>query len=112
MQNNHPALDDNLLELYKKWGVNPPHHSNHGPFDEKNLESFQATRWWVEGNMLYAEGNHGILAQTIPSSHICHGMDENGLPILKPVLPKDHRDGIQEVTQPPVGTHKRGKNKQ
>ena len=35
--------------------------------------------------MLYAEGNHGIVANKIPTDYICTGIDDKGLPILKKV---------------------------
>lgn len=67
---------------YERWGVEPPAHEEHGEFDASMLIPFKATRWWIEGNILYGEGNHGVISNAIPTNYICKGTDEQGLPIL------------------------------
>lgn len=73
---------------YDRWGVEPPTHEEHGIRDEDILSSLvptSATRWWMEGNMLKAETNHGVLAQRIPPEYICMGTDKDMMPIFKKV---------------------------
>lgn len=92
---------------YARWGVEPAAVHEHGQFDESLLVPFEATKWWMVGNVLHAEGNHGHLAHTIPTDYICKGMDENGLPILvkisdhqaerKKSLPKRKKPGIKKA---------------
>lgn len=73
------------LNQYDRWGVERPAHIEHGAFDPENLVPTTTKKWWVEGNYLMAETNHGLLAQRIPVDYICTGTDENNLPILKKV---------------------------
>lgn len=87
MQNSDDRdLSGNKPRDYERWGVDPSAHEEHGHFNPSMLEPFKASKWWVEGNMLYADGNHGKLAQRIPNDYICTGMDENGLPILEKIV--------------------------
>jgi hypothetical protein len=79
----NPSVDETLLKLYKKWGVEAPSHEEHGQFNETLLVPFKAIKWWTEGGILYGEGNHGLVANRIPTDVICKGTDENGLPILE-----------------------------
>lgn len=77
-------LSGNTPSQYKRWGVDPSTHVEH-EFDPDQLIPAQATSWRMEGNMLIAETNHGVLAQTIPTDYICLGIDGQGLPILKKI---------------------------
>lgn len=72
----------NYENEYAKWGVEPSKSHEHGQFDESMLIPFQADKWWIEGNMLHAEGNHGHFAAPIPTDYLCKGIDADGLPIL------------------------------
>lgn len=76
------------LREFERWGVSPPSHQDHGLTEEQireKLVPMEATRWWMEGNMLCADTNHGILKQRIPTDYICLGTDNRGLPILKKI---------------------------
>lgn len=87
--NEERDLSGNRPSDYERWGVEAPVHAEHGVNTDdiaKHLIPMQATRWWMEGNILKAESNHGILAQPIPTDYICTGIDEKGLPILKKVV--------------------------
>lgn len=75
--------NEQTLQQFDRWGADRPSHEEHGEFKPENLIPFKATRWWQEGNMLYAEGNLGVIANRIPVNYMCTGMDENNLPILK-----------------------------
>lgn len=75
----------NTPSQYKRWGVEPASHLEH-EFDPSQLIPMRATSWRMEGNMLIAETNHGVLAQAIPTDYICFGMDDQGLPILKKIV--------------------------
>lgn len=77
--------DERELKQYDRWGVNRPTHEEHGEFDLDKLVPFKAHRWWCEGDLLYAEGNHGVVVNRIPVDYICLGTDENNLPILRKV---------------------------
>ena len=77
--------NENELKQFDRWGVERPSHEEHGEFTPEQLIPFEATRWWLEGDMLYAEGNHGIVANKIPTDYICTGIDDKALPILKKV---------------------------
>lgn len=74
------------LKQYDRWGVERPSHTEHGDFNPDNLIPFEATRWWVSGNELHADGNHGHFMQRIPTDYICTGTDENNLPIFKKIV--------------------------
>ena len=78
---------DQQAEMYKRWGVPAPSHEEHGtPEDIRaQLEKAVATSWHLEGNVLVAETQHGIIKQTIPPDYICLGMDKKNLPILKKI---------------------------
>lgn len=80
--------DEALLKLYKRWGVEPPAHFPHGSEEEirQNLKPVKASSWYMEGNILVAETDQGILKQAIPTDYICKGIDTNGLPILEKLL--------------------------
>jgi len=80
--------DEQLLKLYQKWGVKPPAHFPHGTEEEirANLKPLKAHKWYMEGNVLVAETDQGILKQSIPTNYICKGIDEQGLPILEKLL--------------------------
>ena len=73
---------DKDLEWYRKHGVTPPSHEEHGEFDMSKLEKIKATKWWTVGNELHAETQFGELVQRIPTGYICLGTDKRGLPIL------------------------------
>lgn len=85
MNDRNPTVSKDTLALYQENGVEGPSHDEHGEIDLSKFEKFQATRWWSEGNMLFAEGNHGIVANRIPMDYICLGMDEKLLPIMKKI---------------------------
>ena len=74
------------LGWYDRLGVARPLHQEHGTLDPKEFIPFKATKWWLEGDMLYAEGNHGTVANKIPPDFICEGTDEQGLPILRRIV--------------------------
>lgn len=80
---------DNELKQFSRWGVERPKHEEHGEFKRDMLVPFEATKWWLEGDMLYAEGNHGVVANRIPTDYICEGIDENNLPILRKIVIKE-----------------------
>lgn len=76
--------EEKELRQFDRWGVERPSHDEHGTLLEE-LVPFKATKWWVEGNTLFAEGNHGVIANRIPNDYICTGMDDTGLPILEKI---------------------------
>lgn len=82
MDSEERDFSGNKRSDYVRWGVEPPSHVEH-EFDASKLVAMEATRWWMEGNMLMAQTNHGVLAQPIPTNYICAGMDGDGLPILR-----------------------------
>lgn len=80
---------DKELEQFDRWGVPRPSHEEHGLKPEEIVEKLvpmEATRWWMEGNMLCAESNLGILKQAISTDYICTGVDKKGLPTFKKVV--------------------------
>lgn len=87
--NNEPRdSNGNRPSDYERWGVEGPTSQAHGIKDEEILEKMipmEASEWWMEGNMLKAKTNHGILAQRIPTNYICTGTTSDGLPILKKI---------------------------
>jgi len=78
--------EEKELKQYDRWGVQRPTHEEHGEFNVESLIPFKATKWWLEGDTLYAQGNHGVVANRIPSDYICVGMNEKNLPILQKVV--------------------------
>ena len=77
--------DEATIKWFERHNIDPPTHEPHGEFNRDKLIPFKATRWWVEGNILYGEGNHGTVSQRIPTDYICVGTDDKNLPILKKV---------------------------
>lgn len=77
--------DEKRLRQFDKWGAPRPSHDPHGTPEEirANLQPAVASSWHLEGNLLVAYTQHGIIKQTIPTNYICLGMDDKGLPILK-----------------------------
>lgn len=84
--NNNPFVDKTLSRLYAQAGAAEPFHQDHEFEPERDMVKFKATKWWLEGNVLHADGNHGHVAQTIPTDYICMGIDATGLPILKKIV--------------------------
>jgi hypothetical protein len=76
------------LAVYAKLGIDPPEHFEHGTEEEirANLKPLKAIQWTLEGNKLIAHTSMGTYVNFIPTNKICHGMDSNGLPILKDVV--------------------------
>ena len=73
----------NKDSTYKRWGVEPSSHVEH-EFDPDKLIPTAATRWWLEGNELHADTNHGHLVQRIPTNYILTGV-EDGLPVFRKI---------------------------
>lgn len=91
----------NYENEYAKWGVEPIKSDQHGQFDESMLVPFEATKWWVEGNELHGEGNHGHVMHVLPSTdYLCKGIDENGLPIL--VTIHEHKKSLPKRRKPAI----------
>ena len=77
--------DEKELKQYDRWGVQRPTHDEHGEFDPSKLVPFEATEWWLEGDLLFARGNHGVVANRIGTDYVCEGTDDKGLPILRKI---------------------------
>lgn len=84
-------FDEKELKQYDRWGVARPTHLPHGVTDtpenplSEQIPKLKCWNWHMEGNQLIAETEHGPFVQTIDSSYICLGTDENNLPILRKV---------------------------
>lgn len=78
--------DERELSQYDRWGVDRPTHEEHGEVKPEDFVPFEATKWWMEGNVLKAEGNHGIVANFLPTDVICVGTDKDNKPILRKVV--------------------------
>lgn len=78
----HPQADE-----YRKLGITPPESHVHGTEEDirSRLKPVMPTNWHMEGNQLIGYTEMGKLSQTIPTDYICHGVDDNGMPILKRV---------------------------
>jgi hypothetical protein len=84
----HRLPSDDELKEFAQWGVAPPSHEQHGVTPDNirdMLEPAQVTRWWLEGNELCAESQHGFFRQTIPTNMILTGTDDQGLPVFKKI---------------------------
>lgn len=84
--------DDKELKQFDRWGVKRPTHLPHGVTDtyenplSEQLKRLDTSNWKLEGNELVCDTNQGPLRQCIPPDYVCHGTDENGLPILKKIV--------------------------
>lgn len=76
--------DEKTLQWFDRIGKERPTHEPHGTAEEirANLKRAVASSWRMEGNHLIAETQYGPLVQTVPTDVICHGMDDQGYPIL------------------------------
>lgn len=83
---NLPSKDE--LEMYRRWGAEPPSHDEHGTIEEirEKMVKAEATAWVQHGNELIAMTNHGPVTQLIPTDYIMTGVDKKGLPTFKKVL--------------------------
>lgn len=83
-----PDYKAHMHDWYEKQNVVPPSVTPHGTEESiaNNLTPMKINRWRMEGNMLIGESEAGTFAHTVPTTHICHGIDESGKPILKPVV--------------------------
>jgi hypothetical protein len=79
--------DEKYNKQYERWGAARPSHAEHGfPEDiRERLEKAVVEKWWLQGNQLFAETQHGTVSQTIPTNYICVGMDDKGLPMLQKI---------------------------
>lgn len=79
--------EEKFNKQYQRWGAPLPSHEEHGTPDDirERLQKSVAESWHLEGNVLVAKTQHGEVRQTIPSNYICHGMDDNGLPMLQKI---------------------------
>lgn len=84
------------LKEFDKWGVPRPTHLPHGVTDTpenplgEQLKRLKCTNWRMEGRKLICDTDQGVLVQFLPSTdYICHGTDDNGMPILKKVDAKN-----------------------
>ncbi len=79
---------ERIAAFYRKHGKEPPKHFEHGTEEDikANMVVLKPKEWRQEGNMLIAEGDYGVHAQTIPTDYICAGTDDDGLPILQKVV--------------------------
>lgn len=75
-------------EWFEKHKLPAPSLEVHGTDEDirDKLKPLKTWGWKLSGNQLTAQTDHGPLTQTIPTGFICHGTDESGLPILKPVV--------------------------
>jgi hypothetical protein len=84
--------EEKELKEFDKWKVARPTHEEHGVTDtwetplSDQLKSGNPRNWHLNGNMLHCDTDFGPMKQVILSDYICHGTDEKGLPILKPVV--------------------------
>lgn len=83
---------DDVLEMFKRWGKEPPAHYSHeindtkeNPISEQIPKTVPAN-WRLEGNKLIFETPFGEVINFIPTGYICTGTDENNLPILKKIV--------------------------
>lgn len=81
-----PSKDE--LEMYQRWGAEAPSHDEHGTIEEirERMVRARAHQWYLEGNELVAETNHGPIRQRIPTDYILTGTDKNNLPVFKKVI--------------------------
>lgn len=87
---NSPS--DKQLKEYRRWGVEPPSHDEHGedsfahPISDK-LVSVNPRNWRMEGpGLLVCDTDIGAYTQNLGPNVICLGTDKKGLPILKELL--------------------------
>lgn len=76
-------LSGNTPSQYRRWGVEPSSHLEH-EFDPSQLIPMEASRWWMTGNELHADTNHGELVQRIPTDYILVG-EKDGLPVFRKI---------------------------
>lgn len=83
MKYYHPDTD-----FARKLGIAPPKAYPHGNAEEirAKLKRANFKSWRLEGNRLIGDSDLGPVTQIIPTDYICHGMDSEGLPILKKVV--------------------------
>lgn len=81
-------LPENQLKDFDKWDVPRPTHEGHGSDDDirANMKSVNPRNWRQAGNQLIADTDIGELVQTIPTTHLLDGTDENGLPKFHKVV--------------------------
>lgn len=74
--------------MYARWGVEAPSHDAHGTIEEirERMERVKASKWYMEGNELVAETDHGPVRQRISTDYILVGVDKNNLPVLRKVI--------------------------
>lgn len=75
-------------EWFRKLQLAPPSVAPHGTDEDirAQLKPLKTWGWTLAGNQLTAQTDHGPLTQTIPTGYVCHGTDDNGLPILKKIV--------------------------
>lgn len=80
-------FDEKELKQFDRWHKARPTSDAHGSPEEirANLKRAKVHKWWLEGNELKADTDFGPLVQTIPPNYICHGTDDQGLPILEKI---------------------------
>lgn len=80
----HPDTD-----FLRKLGISPPEATAHGTEDEVsgNLkEPVKLTNWRMEGpGKLVADSKFGKVVNFVSPDLICHGVDKQGLPILRKI---------------------------
>ena len=85
----HRLPSDDELAEFDNWGVGRPIHEEHGQVTPENirdlLEPAKVSKWWLEGNELCAESNHGFFRQTIPTNLLLVGTDDSGMPVFKEI---------------------------
>ena len=79
---------ERIQAFYRKHGKEPPKHFEHGSEEDikANMVPLKPKEWRMEGNLLIAETEHGVHAQTIPTDYILAGTDNDGLPIFRKVV--------------------------
>lgn len=88
MAEQYRSKEERESAEYEKWGKLPPTVEGHGTDEDirNNLKKLVPSSWRLEGNKLIGQTEFGELVQTIPTDYICHGIDKEGLPILKKIV--------------------------
>jgi hypothetical protein len=77
------------LDWFAKHGKEAPYHAAHGQVDDisQNLVRVKTSNWCMTApGILECDTNMGVLRQSIPNDMVCHGTDDNGMPILAKVV--------------------------
>lgn len=80
--------EEKELKWFDRQGVKRPEHASHGATPDnlsEKIRKLDVRNWRLEGNILKGDTDMGPFAQTIPTTHILEGVDEQGLPKFRRV---------------------------